>query len=95
MHARGVAHLDLRHRSNVLADAEGHPVLLDFASAVCVRPGGWAARWVLPWLMRIDARALRKWEVRLSPQAGSSGASAAESASGTGSEGSRGASRPM
>ena len=33
MHARGVVHLDLRHRSNILATPEGHPVLIDFASS--------------------------------------------------------------
>ncbi len=65
MHERGVVHLDLRHRSNILAGEDGHPVLLDFASAICFRPGGWAARWVLPWLARIDHGALAKWEVRL------------------------------
>jgi hypothetical protein len=65
MHARGVVHLDLRHRSNVLVDEQGGPVLIDFASALCFRPGGLAARWWLPWLARIDWSALRKWESRL------------------------------
>lgn len=61
MHARGVVHLDLRHRSNVLADGEGHPVLIDFASAVFARPEGVVARF----LSRIDAMALRKWGRKL------------------------------
>ena len=65
MHERGVAHLDLRHRSNILAGEDGHPVLLDFASAICFRRGGWGARLLLPWLARIDRGALAKWEVRL------------------------------
>lgn len=65
MHERGVVHLDLRHRSNILAGEDGHPVLLDFASSICFRPGGWAARLVLPWLARIDRGALAKWEQRL------------------------------
>jgi RIO-like serine/threonine protein kinase len=69
MHERGVAHLDLRHRSNVLAGEDGHPVLLDFASAVCFRPGGVAARLLLPWLARLDERAFRKWQVRLGGEA--------------------------
>jgi len=64
MHRAGVAHLDLRHRSNVLVGRDGKPVLIDFASAVCFRPGGVAARIVLPWLARIDSSALRKWESR-------------------------------
>lgn len=67
MHARGVAHLDLRHRTNVLADDAGRPVLIDFASAVCFRPGGLGARLVLPLLAAIDRGALRKWQLRLTP----------------------------
>ena len=65
MHARGVAHLDLRHRTNVLADSAGHPVLIDFGSAICLRPGGLAARIFLPLLAYFDLRALRKWQLRM------------------------------
>lgn len=67
MHARGVAHLDLRHRSNVMIDDAGCPVLIDFASAVCLRPGSLAARWLLPLVARIDLAALAKWRERLAP----------------------------
>jgi len=67
MHARGVAHLDLRHRTNVMADAQGHPVLIDFGSAICLRPGGLAARILLPLLAYFDLRALRKWQQRVRP----------------------------
>lgn len=65
MHRRGVAHLDLRHRSNVLVDEGGRPVLIDFGSAVTLRPGSVAARLLLPLLAWIDRRALRKWRARL------------------------------
>lgn len=68
MHRRGVAHLDLRHRSNVLVDAEGRPVLIDFGSAMTFRSGSLASRWLLPLLARIDRAALEKWRVRLSPK---------------------------
>jgi serine/threonine protein kinase len=70
MHARGVVHLDLRHRSNLLAGEDGHPVLIDFASALCFRPGSLMARTLLPLLARIDLGALRKWEERLGPAGG-------------------------
>jgi predicted Ser/Thr protein kinase len=66
MHARGVAHLDLRHRTNVMIDPEGHPVLIDFASAVCFRPGSLGARVLLPIFAWVDRLALRKWRDRLS-----------------------------
>jgi hypothetical protein len=69
MHERGVAHLDLRHRSNMLAGEDGHPVLVDFASSVCFKRGGWAARRLLPWLAEIDRGAVRKWERRLRTRA--------------------------
>lgn len=65
MHECGVAHLDLRHRSNVLVGEDGEPILIDFASAVCFRPGGAAARWLLPLLARYDLRAVEKWRDRL------------------------------
>jgi RIO-like serine/threonine protein kinase len=87
MHARGVVHLDLRHRSNVLADASGAPVLIDFASAVCLRPGRWPDRWLLRALARLDEAALAKWRAKLA-QPGGRGAAGSPSAGG------RGASRP-
>jgi len=68
LHARGLAHLDLGHRSNVLVDEAGRPVLIDFASAVWFRPGGLGARWLLPWLVRYDCRAVTKWRDKLSRQ---------------------------
>jgi len=65
MHGRGVAHLDLRHRGNVLVGEDGGPVLIDFASAICFRPGSLAARWLLPLFARYDLRAVEKWRERL------------------------------
>jgi serine/threonine protein kinase len=67
MHRRGVAHLDLRHRSNVLVGEDGDPILIDFGSALTFRPGGLLARWLLPLLGRLDLAAVEKWRSRLSP----------------------------
>ncbi len=67
MHRRGVVHLDLRHRSNVLVDDAGRPVLIDFGSALVFRPGGLLARLLLPALAWIDRRALAKWRSKLGP----------------------------
>jgi tRNA A-37 threonylcarbamoyl transferase component Bud32 len=101
MHERGVVHLDLRHRTNVLADPQGHPVLIDFASAICLRRDGWLGRTLLPLLAAIDRAAVAKWRERLEPQshAGESGqvssfSGAASGASASSSERRRGASRP-
>jgi hypothetical protein len=64
MHRRGVVHLDLRNRTNVLRDAGGQPVLIDFGSALVFRPGGFGARRLLPLLAAFDRRALRKWRTK-------------------------------
>jgi hypothetical protein len=60
MHERGVVHLDLRHRSNILVDADGRPILIDFGSALCLRPNTWF--WGA--LAALDRRAVRKWRHR-------------------------------
>lgn len=65
MHRRGVVHLDLRHRSNVLANESGHPIVLDFGSAVCFDPTTRLGRACVRLLGRIDDGAVRKWRDRL------------------------------
>jgi serine/threonine protein kinase len=84
MHARGVVHLDLRHRSNVLVDDRGDPVLIDFASALVLAPGSALARV----LARLDRNAVEKWRQRVEPTP--SGVSSAKASSAD----RRGASRP-
>jgi serine/threonine protein kinase len=61
MHRRGVVHGDLSNRTNVLCDEAEHAVLIDFGSALVFRPGGLAARYLLPLFAALDRRALRKW----------------------------------
>ena len=89
LHALGVVHLDLRHRSNLRAGLDGAPVLIDFGSALSFRPGGLAQRLVLPLLGLADRSAVRKWRRRLAdypvPPADAAGGA---------SEGPRGESRP-
>jgi RIO-like serine/threonine protein kinase len=66
MHRRGVVHLDLRNRTNVLSDEHGRPVLIDFGAALVFRPGSLAARWLLPLFAHFDRRALGKWDAKQS-----------------------------
>jgi len=61
MHARGVVHLDLRHQGNVLVGDDGAPVLIDFGSALVLRPGSLAARSACALLGWIDRSAVAKW----------------------------------
>jgi hypothetical protein len=89
LHAQGVVHLDLRHRSNVRAGLDGAPVLIDFASAIGFRPGSFAARRLLPLLGIADRAAVAKWRRRIARYS-----AGAASATGAASEGPRGASRP-
>jgi hypothetical protein len=70
VHARGVAHLDLSHRSNVGADLAGEPLIFDLGAALCLRPRSALARGLLRAFALVDLRALRKWRRRLAPDAG-------------------------
>ena len=89
LHALGVVHLDLRHRSNLRAGLDGAPVLIDFGSALSFRPGGLAQRFLLPLLGLVDRRAVRKWRSRLADYP----AEPVDAAGGA-SDGPRGESRP-
>jgi len=58
MHERGVAHGDLKRKSNLMADASGHPVLLDFGAATLRRPGRHAVnRRLFDYMCRTDCNA--------------------------------------
>jgi RIO-like serine/threonine protein kinase len=63
MHARGVVHLDLRQRRNVLLGKGRKPVILDFGTALCLRPGTWLHHR----LARIDRSGVVKYKVRANP----------------------------
>ena len=64
IHARGVVHLDLRQRRNILFQWGGErPAVLDFGSALCVRPGGMLHRA----LTRIDRSGVLKYKRRAQP----------------------------
>lgn len=63
MHARGVVHLDLRQRRNILVRPGRHPAILDFGSALCLRPSSRLART----LGRIDRSGVLKYKVRANP----------------------------
>ncbi len=62
LHETGLVHLDLRGRENVLLTADGRLYVLDLASALRFRPGGWANRLLFRWFRKPDAAALLKWK---------------------------------
>ena len=62
IHRVGMVHCDLRGRDNVLIDRHGRLWIVDFASAIRLRPGGLAHRVAFRWLRQIDHAALLKWK---------------------------------
>lgn len=67
IHERGVAHLDLRKRDNILVSRDGVPNIIDFNASVCFEPGSLGARLVFPVLRRVDRAAVLKWKSQLAP----------------------------
>ena len=68
IHARGVAHIDLRKRDNILITEDGRPCIIDFNASFCFDPAGLGARFLFPILRRIDDAAVLKWKSRLAPE---------------------------
>jgi len=66
LHARGVAHLDLRQKRNVLVTAEGDVYLVDFESAFVLARRGWRGL-LLRLLAPFDRAAVLKFRARYAP----------------------------
>jgi tRNA A-37 threonylcarbamoyl transferase component Bud32 len=64
MHARGVLHMDLRGKKNVLVDGAGTPCALDFSSAFISDRRTRFGRWLFRHLALIDESALLKLKRR-------------------------------
>jgi serine/threonine protein kinase len=62
MHRVGIVHLDLRGRENVILDRRGRIHVVDFASAIWLRPGGWLHHGLFGWLEMMDEAAYLKWK---------------------------------
>ena len=67
IHSRGVVHLDLRHKGNVLITETGEPVLIDFNSSFSFKKKGVLRRLLFPILQRVDYGGLLKMKQRVSP----------------------------
>lgn len=63
MHERGVVHLDLRQRKNILLDSNDRPVLIDFASGLHFRSRGRIFRF----MRDVDRTAVLKLKNRVRP----------------------------
>jgi RIO-like serine/threonine protein kinase len=67
VHARGVVHLDLRHKGNVLLSERGKPFLIDFNSSFAFEEKGFFRRYLFPVLRWVDDGGLLKLKERISP----------------------------
>lgn len=67
MHSRGVVHLDLKHRSNLMVSSDGSPVVLDFESALCLNQRWPGCRLAVKLLGQFDWLAVQNWKRRLCP----------------------------
>jgi predicted Ser/Thr protein kinase len=67
-HGRGVVHLDLRHKGNILISERGEPVLIDFNSSFAFRERGILRRLLFPLLSGVDYGGLLKLKQRVSPE---------------------------
>ena len=68
IHARGVVHVDLRKRDNILVTEDGRPCIIDFNASFCFEPDGLGTRLLFPLLRRVDDSAILKWKHRLAPE---------------------------
>jgi serine/threonine protein kinase len=67
VHSKGVVHLDLRHKGNILVAEEGDPFLIDFNSSFYFKEKGILRRFLFPLLRWVDYGGLLKLKQRVSP----------------------------
>jgi serine/threonine protein kinase len=67
VHTRGVVHLDLRHKGNILLSEKGEPFLIDFNSSFAFKEKGFLQRYLFPLLQWVDYGGLLKLKQRVSP----------------------------
>jgi len=67
VHSRGVVHMDLRHKGNILVSDKGEPFLIDFNSSFSFREKGILRRFLFPLFRWVDYGGLLKLKERASP----------------------------
>jgi len=67
VHSRGVVHLDLRHKGNILISEEGKPYIIDFNSSFSFGEKGFFRRFLFPALRWVDYGGLLKLKERVFP----------------------------
>jgi serine/threonine protein kinase len=67
IHSRGVVHMDLRHKGNILVSEKGEPFLIDFNSSFSFRDKGILKRFLFPLFQWVDVGGLLKLKERVLP----------------------------
>ena len=67
IHLRGVVHMDLRHKGNILISDKGEPFLIDFNSSFSFKERGLLRRLFFPLFRWVDYGGLLKLKERASP----------------------------
>ncbi|MBN2809120.1 MAG: hypothetical protein JXR80_06470 [Deltaproteobacteria bacterium] len=67
LHARGVLHLDLGHKSNIMVDKNGAPAIIDFNSSLYLPPNAFF-RPLIRLLAKVDKYAILRLKIRFRPQ---------------------------
>ena len=67
VHGRGVVHMDLRHKGNILISDEGEPFLIDFNSSFYFNRKWFISRFLFSSLRWVDTGGLLKLKQRVSP----------------------------
>jgi RIO-like serine/threonine protein kinase len=67
VHSRGVVHMDLRHKGNILVTEKSEPFLIDFNSSFSFKEKGLLWRFLFPILRWVDYGGMLKLKQRVSP----------------------------
>jgi hypothetical protein len=67
IHERGIVHMDLRHKGNILVSEKGEPYLIDFNSSFAFKEKGFLRRYLFPLLRWVDYGGLLKLKKRIAP----------------------------
>ena len=67
VHSRGVVHMDLRHKGNILMSEKGKPFIIDFNSSFAFGEKGFFRRFLFPALRWVDYGGFLKLKERVSP----------------------------
>jgi len=67
LHTRGVLHLDLGHKSNIMVDQNGDPAIIDFNASLYLPPNS-LFRPLIRLLAKIDRYSILRLKVKFQPQ---------------------------